>query len=503
MRPDANDVIAWAADHVLRTCRLPLLNGPRVYGLLTLAPVQRTLERVARYRAVAVFRRARKRCPAYARFIESQGFSGRISRAGFAGIPETTKQNYVKVYSIEERCNGGVIPRTGVVIDESSGSSGAPNNWVRGNSERAGVRRLLEHALAMRFQDRPVFLINCFALGPWATGMNVSMSLAERCIVKSVGPDAAKLQATLSTFGTGYEYAISGYPPFIKDFLDKTSHDLSPFTLHLLVGGEGITEPLRNRFLDTFASVFSSYGASDLEINMAAETPLSIAVRRLCAADPALSTELFGRVEPPMLFQYNPLDYLVESNVEGELIFTLLRPGYAAPKVRYNLRDVGGTFTHRDLMSLLAKHGVECASLPSGPAFPFLYVAGRSDLTVAFYGAKIFVSDLDAVLATEPTLCRCIHSFQMRVTHDDNLTERLSIDLERVQSEGGVLDVDAARNAIIESLKRINQDFREVSKMFNEGSVTITLHDHGEGPFADRDIRVKHRYIAGEPHPAV
>lgn len=497
MRPDLNDVVAWMTDRVLRLCRMPPLNGPRVYGLLTLAPMQRILERVGRRRAIAVFRRAKKRCPAYAQFIEVQCFSGRVTREKFAEIPETTKQNYVKVYSIEERCNDGAIPRAGVVIDESSGSSGAPNNWVRGNSERAGVRRLLEHALAMRFRDRPVFLINCFALGPWATGLNVSMSLAERCIVKSVGPDASKLEATLTTFGTDYEYAISGYPPFIKDFLDGTSLDLSPYTLHLLVGGEGIAEPLRDRFLGSFKSVFSSYGASDLEINMAAETPLSIAVRRLCVADPALSEELFGRIEPPMLFQYNPLDYLVETNAEEELVFTLLRPGYAAPKVRYNIRDLGGTFTHRDLVRVLARHGVDIASLPSGPAFPFLYVAGRSDLTVGFYGAKILVTDLDATLSADPLLCRRIFSFQMRVVHDEDLTERLHIDLERVKGDVDQFDLESACQAIIEGLRRVNQDFREVSKMFSEDSIRIELHDHGSGPFADRDIRVKHSYVAG------
>ncbi|MDX9911405.1 MAG: hypothetical protein RBS39_06210 [Phycisphaerales bacterium] len=496
-----NDVVAWCVDASLRACRVPPLNRTSVYALLGLAPAQRLFERIAQRRAVAAFRDARRRCPAYARFLEAQGISGNVSRKGFITLPETTKQNYVTAYSIEDRCFGGAIPRRGVVIDESSGSSGTPNNWVRGPQERAGVRRLLEHAMTMRFRDRPVFLINCFALGPWATGMNVTMSLAARCIVKSVGPDKPKLENTLRTFGTRYEYAIAGYPPFIKDFLDTTTLDLSPYEMHLLVGGEGIAEPVRDRFLQAFKSVFSSYGASDLEINMAAESSLSIAIRRQCAADPALCQAVFARSEPPMLFQYNPIDYLIETNAASELIFTLLRPAYAAPRIRYNLRDVGGTFTHRDLMRILREHGVDVTTLPRGPAFPFLFVAGRSDLTVGFYGAKVYVADVDAAIAGDPELRGRIHSFQMRVEHDAAHNERLRVDLERAASVAGELDPATAHRAIFDGLLRVNQDFREVSKMFADDHVVVAIHPFGTGPFAGRDVRVKNRYIVDPPKP--
>ena len=82
-----------------------------------------------------------------------------------------------------------------MVIDESSGSSGTPNNWVRGPGERASVKRLLQHGYALTYRDRPLFVLNCFTLGPWATGMNVSMSLLDVTIMKSIGPDRARLHS--------------------------------------------------------------------------------------------------------------------------------------------------------------------------------------------------------------------------------------------------------------------------------------------------------------------
>jgi phenylacetate-CoA ligase len=42
----------------------------------------------------------------------------------------------------------------------------------------------------------------------------------------------------------------------------------------------------------------------------------------------------------------------------------------------------------------------------------------------------------------------------------------------------------------------VNQDFREVSKLFERSQVHVKVHPHGTGPFAGRDIRIKNRYIA-------
>src|SRR3954453_4004533 len=43
----------------------------------------------------------------------------------------------------------------------------------------------------------PIFAINAFVLGAWATGMIVSQSLGELCIMKSTGSDATKVFSTM------------------------------------------------------------------------------------------------------------------------------------------------------------------------------------------------------------------------------------------------------------------------------------------------------------------
>ena len=55
----------------------------------------------------------------------------------------------------------------------------------------------------------------------------------------------------------------------------------------------------------------------------------------------------------PMIFQYNPTDFLIESSETGELIVTIGRPDYIAPKIRYNIHDRGHTLSLEDLYSIL------------------------------------------------------------------------------------------------------------------------------------------------------
>jgi phenylacetate-CoA ligase len=489
-----------ASGATLRLFRLPGLSGAGFYALLGRGRWQPMLDYLGRLRALDVHRRAVRRCPGYAAFLKAQGAVPARRLRDWTKVPCTDKLTYVKKYSLEERCFEGRIPSRGVVVDESSGSSGTPNNWVRGTEERASVRRLLQHAFALTFRGEQVFLLNCFALGPWATGMNVTMSLAEAAIVKSIGPDKQKLENTLRTFGPRYRYVVAGYPPFIKDWLDTTALDLAPYRMHLVVGGEGISEALRDRFMKSFADVHSSYGASDLEINIAAETDLTIALRKLCVADHGLCKALFGRDDAPMIFQYNALDYLIEVSDAGELVITIARASNIAPKVRYNIRDLGGAMPTRALRGRLEERGVK-AELPRGLEFPILWVYGRSDLTVPFYGAKVFTTDLDGLLNSEEPLRRCYASFQMRTGHDANLSETLTITLERLRSPGPELDDGALRRVLYEGLTRVNQDFREVSKMFGPDRIIIERFDHGQGPFAARDIRVKNQYLgsAGPP----
>ena len=499
MRERANDMLVHSLDALLRICRMPGLNSPRIYALWGHPKIQPLIERMGRRRAMAVFKHARQSCPAYREFLTTQNATTPRSLPDFSALPETNKANYVNKYSIQQRCTHGRIPRRGVVIDESSGSTGVPNNWVRGRQERESVARLINHAFRLRFADRQLILLNCFALGPWATGMNVSMAMADICVLKSIGPDTRKLENTLRLLGTDYEYVITGYPPFIKDWINRTELDLSPYSLHLICGGEGYSPGLRNRFETVFSTIVSSYGASDLEINIATETDLTIDLRKHCADHPNLCEALFSRADPPMIFQYHPLDYRIEQSEEGELVVTLLRRSTIAPKIRYNIRDLGGTITYRRLLEQLqlSGHTIEALTKPH-TALPLLFVYGRNDLSVAFYGAKVFSTDLDQIINADPALAGAFTSYQL-ATEDAPTDATLIIHLEQAPDQPSQTDTARLESLFFNRLKDVNQDFREVSKMFSQEQIRVLAHPHATGPFADQDIRLKRRYINTPP----
>ncbi len=475
--------------------RIVSVNG-RLYTLLHAPTLQPFLVRTGTMRAHALFLKASRRCPAYGMFLAAEGYQSNTIWK-LTDVPIMTKENYVKRYSLEERCYDGAIPRAGVVIDESSGSTGQPNNWVRSASERNDVKRILQLNYEIIFKDNGKVLLNCFALGPWATGMNVSMSLVDVGILKSIGPDRAKLTNTLRLLGPKYDYLIFGYPPFIRSFVDECDLDLSPYHIDFIVGGEGLSEGLRRHLLKYAKSVVSSYGASDLEINIGVETPLTIALRQACLKKPELCRDIFGRDNPPMIFQYNAVDYIIETNDRGELLFTIGRMSGAAPKIRYNLRDSGGVHSFEDLTKHLRKHGMELASLvPRTSYFPILFVYGRNDSSVPFYGCKVFPSDIEQILSSEATLMISFGTFQLAVTEDERLTSHLTIHLEETGSAVSSEVANSLDELFFDALARVNQDFREVSKLFDRRQVHVQVHARDTGPFAGRDIRIKNKYIA-------
>ncbi len=486
--------------HVAKWVRLGLLALPNAERLLR-PGMEPLLWRLGEWRLWLAVEGARKRVPAYRSFLAEHGdprVSLRGFRPDFTALPVTDKQNYVRRFGIEERCRDGRLPMRGAVIDESSGTSGEPNNWVRGPEERADGRKLLHMGLRQAFGDEPLFAVNAFALGPWATGMAVSMAIVDVAVVKSVGPDVGKIEKTLRHFGQNYRYLILGYPPFLKRLVDEADLDWSQYRCAAVVGGEGMSEALRGYLQRSFDRVYSSFGASDLEINLAGENDFTIALRRLLAERPELGKAL-GLPEGgplPMVFQYNPLDYFVESTSDGELVISICRVGTAAPKLRYNLHDLGAVVRFPALRRALADLGLKPEQLADRHLdLPLLFHWGRSDATVAFYGANVGSADLEEVAFSLPELAGRVDSFALVPWEDEQANKRLRIAFELAEGAEPP-EPEAARAAVLKRLAAVNQDYREASRFIPPGAEpTVEFHARGTGPFAGYDARLKRTYV--------
>lgn len=499
VRPSLSERLAFAVqtpcDFLLK---IACATYPTFLGVFKLLPPS-YLAWASRVKARKAYYRALRTVPAYGAFVGTQRG---------AAVPETDKESYIRPFSTDARCVDGTFFHARTTIDESSGSTGTPYNWVRSDRERHESHTFVSYFATYCYGRAPWITINAFSMGAWATGLNMGLSLQKNGLVKNTGPDIAKVLHTLRFFGPQHKYLICGYPPFLKHLIDVGNAEGFPFeqyTLFGLAGGEGMSEGLRDYLLRRFKKVYSGYGATDLEIGIAGETPVSVAIRRLARDSENVHRALFGRDSRlPMLFQYNPIMHHAEVNEHGEVVFTITRASVLSPRIRYNVHDVGGVCTSDEMAARLAALGVDMEQMrhESGDGnvrLPFLWIYGRRDYTISVMGANIYPEDLEQCLYQDTALAEITHSFCLSVAEGADGGVRPRFLFEVSEEPDAELERRFA-DSIVPRLVALNADFREAWHEYPETLVPeIQLYRLGEGPFAADGGKIKQvRFLAGQ-----
>ena len=444
--------------------------------------------------------------PAYRAFLDRSGWDFRWF--SLDAYPPTDKQNYVRAYSEEQRCRGGRLEVVGSVVDESSGSSGQPFNWVRSRRELRSVHKNLAGFTTMVFPSRRRFVINAYSMGAWATGTNTGIAMARVAMVKNTGPDLRKIVDTLRAFGPGFDYIVTAYPPFLKhlrDLLDAEGFPWRRYRINGLVGGEGMTEALRDYLEERFVKVRSGYGASDLTIGMAGETDLTVWVRRRLRTDARLRAALLGPDEHrlPMVFQYNPLETYLETTAQGELLCTINSTAVLTPKLRYGVGDEARLHSFPQVVAAIpaeARDGALRAWRADRMRLPMLFLFGRRDSTVSYMGANIYPQDVEYGLYADP-LAHLFEGFALQLQERADLECRAVVNL---QLRDGAVLLPAERDALAERcrtgvlahLAAVSRDFAEsLAEDPSAGDLRVVVHDYRGGPFADGPSKIKNVYL--------
>jgi phenylacetate-CoA ligase len=182
-------------------------------------------------------------------------------------------------------------------------------------------------------------------------------------------------------------------------------------------------------------------------------------------------------------FQYNPVDYNIETNGAGELIITVNREKALSPRIRYNLHDAGGTVTYEDAMKKLASAGLLDESrraLEGEPRWrmPFLYLFGRSDSTVSYMGANIYPGDVEqAIFQSAADHARfgafCVEMMATGHAHE----ERPCVHLEALQALVEPSVREELRTRLVTHLSQVNRDFRTaLTEDSTAGDVRVMFH---------------------------
>ena len=395
------------------------------------------------------FNQARESVPAYRKFLEteSQETVGFITGENWTSVPLTDKKSYLQKYPLSE-----LFPhaRIGTVGHASSGSSGKPTFWFRGPKQKAvGVTlygRVVRDAFQLSEHERTLVII-AFSMGVWVAGTYTLIAfekIAESnpsLSVFSPGIESNDICSIFSEVAPHFDNVVLiGYSGFLDIFFEQFEARgiRLPPKLFLITSGDKSTEEWRDRTVTRLklsgpTSIINLYGSSDGGI-LGFESPLTIAIRRHARENAALRQALFADAHGalPGLFQFDPA-FIDFEEINGELVFSA---DLDLPLLRYNIHDVGRVLTIKQMRALLP-------SLDSGIfakwPFPFVTVAGRTDVAAVFFGLKIYPENILAGI-NDPAVRPLLSGTFIAFTDDssEEATEQLNLILELAPGLGSL-----------------------------------------------------------------
>jgi phenylacetate-CoA ligase len=461
--------------------------------------------------ALELFQSVAHSVPAYGAFLEHHGVSPDAIRefADFERLPTITKENYLLRYPLPQLCRNGRL-ESNDMIAVSSGSTGTPCFWPRFLCDEIEVVTRFEQVFhgSFRADERRTLAVVCFTLGTWVGGMYTTACcrlLAAKgypITVVTPGNNREEIYKAVAELSPLYDQTVLlGYPPFLKGIVDEgraRGIDWATHGIRCVMAGEVFSEEWRGLVgeragsHDPLHDSASLYGTADAGV-LGNETPLSICIRRWLSANPRASRELFRESRLPTLVQYDPMSRFFEA-LEGGLIFS---GDNGIPLIRYNILDTGGIVAFDALLEFLRDWGFDPLAAFASDArgvyrLPFVYVFGRSNFTVSYYGANIFPENVTVGLEQTGINEWVTGKFVLQAIEgeDRNLVLSIAVELAPWESESEARAAAVAAS-IRDQLLRLNSEFANYVPPAAQ-TPRVTLRPTGDPEYFP--VGVKHRY---------
>jgi phenylacetate-CoA ligase len=463
----------------------------------------------ARPRLLELFRRTVSSVPAYREFLGTLAIDPASVKTyeDFVRLPLLTKQNYINAYPLPARCRGGTISGC-EMIAMSSGSTGKPFAWPRSVEHELEVATRFEHVFVRGFgaDRRSTLVVVCFAMGSWVGGMYTAQCcryLSQKgypLTTVTPGNNAAEILRVIEELGRHFDQLVlAGYPPFLKDVVDRGQAqglDWKNYEVKMIFAGEVFSEEWRSLICerlgvdDPGAATASLYGTADAGV-LANETPLSISIRRFFGARPEAARTLFGESRLPTLVQYDPCSRYFETCQD-----TLVVSGDSGvPLVRYHIADKGGLFAYDELLQRVKDLGGDPLSGLDEHVvapLPFVYLFGRADFTVSYFGANVYPENISVGLEQPDVRDWVSGKFVLQVVENTERDKELQVIVETSPGIEPAANLAEAIGASIHiQLLRLNSEFANYVPAAYQAP-RITLRPCGDPEFFP--VGVKHRY---------
>ena len=430
--------------------------------------------------ALALFHFVATTVPAYQAFLREHGIEPTSIQTleDFQKLPLVTKENYHRRHPLADLCRNGELESCDMIA-VSSGSTGKPTFWPRFLADELQIATRFEQIFHDSFQadTRRTLAVICFTLGTWVGGMytaNCCRYLASKGYPISVitpGNNQEEIFRVVQELGSMYEQVVLlGYPPFLKTVIDTgiaRGVEWQQYQIKMVFAGEVFSEEWRSLVGDRVGSTnpcydsASLYGTADAGV-LGNETPLSICIRRFLADNPDAARTLFGESRLPTLVQYDPLSRFFEVH-EGTLLFS---GDNGIPLVRYHISDNGGLIPYEAMLKFLAEWGFDAVAelQKQGErgihSLPFVYVFGRSNFTVSYFGANIYPENVAVGLEQSEIQEWVTGKFVLQIKEDADKNRFLSIVVELAPLvESSEEKQKAIASSILSQLLRLNSEF--------------------------------------------
>jgi phenylacetate-CoA ligase len=449
-------------------------------------------------RALATFHRVARHVPAYADFLAGHGVEVESVRTvdDFAAVPAVTKANYLQRYPLDMLLWHGDVGQAGT-WSTSSGSSGRPTYWPRDLVSLEEATELYARVFRHSFHShrRSTLLVIGFAMGDWIGGTYTyaaALGLRRRGHKLSVvtpGLDVETILGDIAELGPYYDQVVlAGYPPFVKDVLDRASDIVLRQDLRILLAGENHSEQWRDYVLERIGKPGQAgetcliYGTADAGI-MGHETRTSIAVRRLARDDQRLNRALFGEgAAQPTFVEYDADYRFTEVDGDGRFLFTV---DTAIPLVRYRINDQGTVLSAADLADLLRAHDHRAPIFTSTESCGFLALHRRTDIAANFYALKIYPENIRTAMEDQALAGVVSGKFVLSTDTDERFEQSLRLRVE-LRAGARIDDTLIARlhRLVVEALNRTNREYRRLHEALGPlAEPVISLHQFGTGGF--------------------
>ncbi|MGN1212299.1 MAG: hypothetical protein ACI4TM_11480 [Candidatus Cryptobacteroides sp.] len=434
---------------------------------------------------------------AYRRLLEMETGHAKLPEH-FEDLPLLTKQNYLLEYPLEDLCRENDLDNIHLIGSSSGFSKTGAVYWPKRPCDEAGYMKAIEQMFidTAGIDQKKTLIVECLAFGLWIGGMqiaaairNIALSGRYRLTIATPGLDLKAAVNVIKAYHRLYDQVLIITNPSNIPLITALAGDDMELRcggkVSFPVVGEYFTEAFREQTAKSFGHkedepfvVWTGYGSADTG-DLGVETASTIALRKYFHHNPSLSEKIFGTSSTPMILAASGAAYF--EIIEGNIVVT---KDQFIPLIRYNTKDAGGLLSKNDVKDLVPSELF--ASLPEN----MIYVYGRADNAVIFYGTNLIVNDIQDFFLSLPKSAGYGGLFSVRENVSDGVSsfDFTIFTVEEHASEDFFLN--ELLNYLCNSSAEFNIKYQNLSKSAPRPLVSVRFK-----PITEIGAMTKHRFI--------